>query len=150
MRPKNYTPHLIEKLIKEKEITFQKFFNLEEKPEDNKKFSNPNKLIRDFRSKIKDALYQTGDIIKSCDADYLQDAKASASEVDGIVCDMDYDVDELEKIIQQWEHAYQSLEDLILEILNKEKIDLTNYSNNMTESEVKSYNRIKFIDKLLD
>jgi hypothetical protein len=63
---------------------------------------------------------------------------------------MDGYIDELDNIITQWGEAYISLESLLLVILNKENIDLSKYSTNLTESELRSYIRNRKNNSLLN
>lgn len=144
-----HIPFLIEKLIKDRESNFQDFFNLETLPDNTKELKKAAKVIKDFRYDIDDAISESKSVIKSCDKDCLDDAQKSAISLDGIVNNMDGHIEELEKIIQQWEYAYESLLSLTTEIINKEKIDLENYSSNITETELKSYRRIIKLNKLL-
>lgn len=146
----NPNAFLIEKLINDKEITFQKFFDLDEIPENIKKLESSTKLIRGLRYKIKDIESDSNDVIKCCDRDELSDAQKSAINLNDAVSDINYYVDELEKNIEQWEYAYNDLKKLILDILNSENIDLTKYSNNFSESEQRSYHRIKIINQVLE
>ena len=144
MKKPNYVPYLFEKFLNDKEISLQYFFNLESKPT-----LDTFKAFKSIKSDIKSAISESKEIIRFCDRDELTNAKYSADNIKSELYSIDCDVEEIEKNYSEWEYAYESIENLLLEIINKENIDLSKYSTNMTEREMISYKRIKTIDKLL-
>ncbi len=144
-----HVPFYIENLIKDKETNFQDFFNLEKLPDDTKELKKSTKIIKDMRYDISDIISEAKDLVKSCERDYLSEAIKSSEEIESKVCNMEYYVDELEKVIEHWRYAYDSLLSLTTEIINKEKIDLEYYSTNITEKELNAYRRITKINKML-
>ncbi len=102
-----------------------------------------------MRYDISDIVSENRNLLKLCEKDCLSDAIKSSQDLDSSIGNMEYYVEEFEKIIQQWEYAYESLLSFTTEIINKEKIDLERYSSNITETELKTYRRIIKLNKLL-
>lgn len=144
-----HVPFYIENLIKDKETNFQDFFNLEKLPDNIKELKKSSNLIKDMRYDISDIISDAKDLTKSCERDCLTKAIKTSEEMESKVCNMEYYVDELEKVIEHWQYAYDSLLSLTTEIINKEKIDLESYSTNITEKELNAYRRITKINKML-
>ncbi len=146
---KIYIP-LLEELLRRKEVNLQDFFDLEVKPEDLKSLSNYGKIFRDVRGKIKDSLNCCKDINYFCKNDSLDDTQKTVDDLESSINDIDYYVEDLDRINGQWETAYESLERLLIDIINNENIDLTYYSSKISDSELKSFKRLRIIKRLLD
>lgn len=144
----NHIPNLFQKLLEQKEMKICDFFNLEPIPQNIKSLDKSEKIIKNLRTKIQYSENTIKDALYSCEADYFSDTKNSIIDTKSNIEDLCSYVDELEEIVQKHEESYYSLEELLYEILNKENIDLSKYSSNITESELKSFNRIKTIKKL--
>jgi hypothetical protein len=147
---KQYIPYLLEDLLKRKEITLQDFFDLEIKPENLKSINNYNKIFRDVRTKIKDAFNGCKDINYYCKNDSLTETEEAVSNVETAISDIDYYVEDLDRINGQWESAYESLERLLIDIINRENIDISDYTSKISDAELKSFRRLKVIKGLLD
>lgn len=138
----NLKPRFLEKILEKKQTTLQKFFNIEELP-------NPVDIrkvywdIDELHKKINDAQ-------KSCDLDILSEIKDNITSIRSCASDFYIDAELLEKEISNLNFAYESLCSLLIEIINKENIDLRNYSSNLTDEEWKSLKRQSKISNIVD
>ncbi len=149
MSEKNHIPFLFEEFLSKKKITFQSFFNLEDIPHNIKHLPNTDSVLKDVKYKTKDVMNEMKDILYFNQNDMIDNVKSSIRSSNSSLEDVLYYIEELEKIIEHWEIAYSSLEELTLEMINKEDIDISNYSVNISDTDLKIYNRIKSIRKLL-
>lgn len=133
----------IEELIDRIEHSFEKFFDLVPFPN----IKKLNSLSRD----IDDINKQTSKIITYCDRDQLSDASKSAEDLKYLVSHSFSDfIDKQTDINEQYINAYASLKALFIEVLNKENIDITKYSNKISKDEYDAYIRKNKINDILN
>jgi hypothetical protein len=133
-------PRFLEKIL---ELTsIQEFFNLEQLPEP----IDIRKVYWDI-----DELHKIiNDAQKACDLDMLSDTNDKLSSLRNSASNFYIDTEILEKEIIDLKEAYASLLSLLVEMINKEDIDLRNYSANITEEEWKTIKRQTRIGDILD
>ena len=145
-------PHinLLENILSAKEITIQYLFDLEPIPTDVKYLKSSNIHFSNIRKEIKSSNGDLKYATDYCKRDEPNEALDYIDDVDSSIQHIDNNVDELEKIDSQWEASYNSLLEFTKDLINREHIDISKYSSDLSDAEYRSYNRITKINKLLD
>lgn len=133
---------IIDIILEIKKVKFADFFNLDKKP--------------DFPGVTLDELKQNHEKIlsnlKHTKQYYINNNDAIYEEISKInhyILKNKKHITDMENTIDDYNYAYDSLVDLLTEIINKDNIDLTKYSINITESEWRKLTRGRRIDDLM-
>lgn len=134
--------NILETILQNKRTRFDDFFNLDRKPD------YPGTTLDDLKGnydKILTNLKFAKEYHKN-DDDAIYD---ELSKINHYILRNKKYVDELENTIDDYSSAYEALIDLVSEIIVKENLDLTNYSNDISIEEWRKLTRGKRIDDLL-
>ena len=142
MKKMQHKPRFIQTLLQNLNLSFTELFYLEEQPND-LNFVKMFQTVNDLRQSLIDVENYTR-------ADNLTDAESEVrNSLYETQCIENY-MEQLNETITQQNEAYRSLQELIVEIINKEDIDLRNYSSRITEQDWKIVKRQSRIDDVIN
>lgn len=136
-------PDLLENILKMKNMRFEDFFNLDRKPQypsETLKFTKETLAKLNNNLKLVKEYYRTENSLL---LESLQKANFNISK-------NTQQLQSLETTIDEYKAAYESLLDLIQEIISKEELDLRKYSTNLSDEDWRKINRGKRIDNIID